>query len=358
MDICKDLETAPSTISVIISNYNYEQYVGAAIDSVLAQTRPADEIIVLDDGSTDGSRAVIESYGNQVRAIFQENEGIKTIRNTGYTHSTGGFVIFLDADDTLYPRALEYAEKAFRPGTAKVQFELDVIDQDGGSLGRRYCNFPPNIDADQIAKEFSQTGTYSWPVTSGNVYSREFLSQVMPVAPPSGIDGVLNTIAPLYGDIVTITEPMGQYRIHLRNNSRKNTLGDTNIIPDFALRIRLRKREFDLLRQHAASFEKVIPNIDFLDSELVFINYRLMARKLRNEDGRDADRSLADLWRTAMRVVMLSPFHWTTRIKHIVWLTGLTIAPTSLARMMIVTRFNRSHLRSKFRNWISQGSTS
>src|SRR3569832_2070331 len=66
-------------ISVVITSYNYGQFIGAAIDSVLSQTRRADEIIVIDDGSTDGSRALIETYGNRIRAIFQNNEGIPAI---------------------------------------------------------------------------------------------------------------------------------------------------------------------------------------------------------------------------------------------------------------------------------------
>jgi len=343
----------PDTISVIITNYNYEKYIGAAIDSVLAQIRPADEVIVLDDESTDRSPEIIKSYGNRIRAIFQKNEGIPSIWNTGYAYSKGSLVIFLDADDILYPKALELVEKAFRPGIAKVQFELDVVDQEGGLLGRRYCNFAQDTNEDDTVSEFSQTGTYVWPVTSGNVYAREFMEQVMPMQSPVGIDGALNTIAPLYGKIATITEPMGQYRIHLRNISRIDKSGQINIIPDFAERIRLRKLEFDLLRQHAARLNKALPDIDFLDSELVFVNYRLMARKMQREDGKDADRSLLDLWRTGMRVVLRGPFRPITRLKHILWLTGLTAAPAPLARLMILVRFSRSHLRSTIGSWIN-----
>ena len=359
VDKCHDNregEKVPLTISVIITSYNYEQYIGAAIDSVLAQTRLPDEIIVIDDGSTDGSRAKIASYGDRIRAIFQKNEGIPAIWNTGYAHSGGDLVIFFDADDILYPRALELAEKAFKPGVAKVQFELDVIDQDGGLLGRRYCNFAAGINELETAMEFSQTGTYLWPVTSGNVYARAFLERVMPAAPPVGIDGELNTIAPLYGKIATIIEPQGQYRIHLRNISRIDKAGRINIIPDFAERIRLRKLEFDLLRQNATRLNVALPDIDFLDSELVFVNYRLMARKMRKEDGDDAKRSLANLWWTGMRIVSRSPLQTTTRLKHIVWLTALTVAPASLAHLLIAIRFSRSHLQSTLRSWLASSS--
>ena len=334
------------TISVVITSYNYEQFIGAAIESVLSQTRLPDEIIVIDDGSTDGSRALIEAYGDRVRAIFQKNEGIPAIWNTGYAYTSGDLVMFFDADDILYPRALELAEKAFRPRIAKVQFELDIIDQTGALLGRRYCNFARNMNELSVATEFEQTGTYLWPVTSGNVYARAFLEQVMPAAPPVGIDGELNTIAPLYGSVATIIEPLGQYRIHLRNISRIDKTGKINLIPDFAERIRLRKLEFASLRRDAARLRKPLPDIDFLDSELVFVNYRMMARKVGKEDGTDVARTIADLWWTGMKVIGRSPFPLITRLKHVVWLTSLAIAPGPLARMLIAIRFSRSHLRS------------
>jgi glycosyltransferase involved in cell wall biosynthesis len=337
---------AKTTISVIITSYNYERYVGGAIDSVLAQTRPADEIIVIDDGSTDRSRERLESYGDRVQAIFQQNQGIKAISNTGYRLSTGSIVLYLDADDLLYPRALELVEQAFRPGVAKVQYDLDVIDEFGNSAGRRSCNFSTRMDEENTARSFARTGTYVWPVTSGNAYAREFLSRVMPFTPPESHDGVLNTIAPLYGTVVTIAQPLGQYRIHSRNISRSNEDGRRANIPHFARRIDIRKREFDILRQHAAALGATLPDGDFLDNELVFTNYRLMARKLNDEHGDDAQRSLGDLWATAASCVLRDPITFRARMKHLIWITSLALTPRPLARQMISLRFNRTQVRA------------
>jgi glycosyltransferase involved in cell wall biosynthesis len=337
---------ARNTISVIITNYNYERYVGGAIDSVLAQTRTADEIIVIDDGSTDRSRERIESYGDRVQAVFQENQGIKAISNSGYRIASGSIVLYLDADDLLYPTALEMVERAYRPGVAKVQFDLDVIDEFGNSAGRRFCNFSAGMNEDSTAQSFASTGTYLWPVTSGNAYAREFLTKVMPFTPPESHDGVLNTIAPLYGQVVTITRPLGQYRIHSRNISRSNETGRSANIPHFARRIGIRKREFDILRQHAAALGSKLPDGDFLDNELVFTNYRLMARKLNDEHGEDARRSLAHLWSTGVRCIFRDPIPFRTRMKHLIWITSLALAPQQLARQMISLRFNRTQRRA------------
>lgn len=90
-------------VSVIIPNYNHAHYVGVAIQSVLAQEYRPVEIIVVDDGSTDDSRAVITQFGDQVRAIWQENRGLSAARNTGLRAARGEFIAVLDADDLYEP---------------------------------------------------------------------------------------------------------------------------------------------------------------------------------------------------------------------------------------------------------------
>lgn len=79
--------------------YNAERYVAAALDSVLAQTLPADEIIVVDDGSTDGTPDVLRSYADRVRNIRQENQGPARALNAGVSAARGDALAFLDADD-------------------------------------------------------------------------------------------------------------------------------------------------------------------------------------------------------------------------------------------------------------------
>lgn len=95
------------TISVVIPCFNAERWVGEAIESCLAQTRPPDEIIVVDDGSTDGSAEAITRFGDRVRYVHQANAGGCRARNVGFALSTGAFIQFLDADDFLSPSKLE-----------------------------------------------------------------------------------------------------------------------------------------------------------------------------------------------------------------------------------------------------------
>ncbi|MEE9386219.1 MAG: glycosyltransferase family A protein [Nannocystaceae bacterium] len=95
-------------VSVVVPMYNRERYVQAALASVLAQTRAADEIIVVDDGSVDQSCARVKALASPIiRIIRQENGGIGSARNTGIAHCTGDVVTFVDSDDLWEPRKLE-----------------------------------------------------------------------------------------------------------------------------------------------------------------------------------------------------------------------------------------------------------
>ena len=77
------LEESRNTVSVIIPNFNYGQYLSEAIDSVLNQTHQDIEVLVVDDGSTDDSSSILKSYGTEIRVIYQKNSGQSVARNRG-----------------------------------------------------------------------------------------------------------------------------------------------------------------------------------------------------------------------------------------------------------------------------------
>ncbi|MGH7571509.1 MAG: glycosyltransferase family 2 protein [Gemmatimonadota bacterium] len=90
-------------VSCVIPVYNGERYLGEAIDSILAQTHPVDEIVVVDDGSTDGSSAVAKGYGDPVLCVRQDNAGPSAASNRGIEAAGGDVIAFLDADDLWRP---------------------------------------------------------------------------------------------------------------------------------------------------------------------------------------------------------------------------------------------------------------
>ena len=97
-----------STISVIIPTYNRADLLVRTVASVLDQTRPADEIIIVDDGSRDDTAAVCRSLPSAVRYVWQENTGLPGARNRGIAEAKGDWIALCDSDDLWYPHKLEY----------------------------------------------------------------------------------------------------------------------------------------------------------------------------------------------------------------------------------------------------------
>ncbi|MCD6154734.1 MAG: glycosyltransferase [Candidatus Verstraetearchaeota archaeon] len=131
-------------VSVIIPCYNGEKFIGEAIESVLNQTYQNFEIIIVDDGSTDGSKSVIKTFlkDPRIKLIEHErNKGIPAARNTAIKASKGEFIAFLDQDDLWYPEKLEKSLDAFERGGENlgvVFSDVDIEEKDG-SVTRRTC---------------------------------------------------------------------------------------------------------------------------------------------------------------------------------------------------------------------------
>lgn len=130
---------APPTFSVVVAAFQAEATLPAALDSVLGQTRPAAEIIVCDDGSTDGTARVLASYGDRVHVIRQPNGGEAAAKNAAAASATCDYVVVLDADDVFLPRRLEaLAWLAMRRPDLDVLTTDAVVEAGGREIRRAY----------------------------------------------------------------------------------------------------------------------------------------------------------------------------------------------------------------------------
>lgn len=119
------MNPSPPTVSVIVPAYNATRTIVGTIDSVLAQSRPADEILVMDDGSKDDTYAILQGYGDRIQAFTQENGGVSRARNALLRKATGSWIALLDSDDLWHPdylatqlRLIEQAPEAVMSFTA------------------------------------------------------------------------------------------------------------------------------------------------------------------------------------------------------------------------------------------------
>jgi glycosyltransferase involved in cell wall biosynthesis len=145
-------------VSVVMPAYNVDWCVGRAVDSVLAQDFRRRELIVINDGSTDGTRAVLDSYGGAISVIDQHNRGMSAARNAGIRNSSGTYVAFLDADDWWLPKKLSrqvqlmqnHPEIGFCSTTARVE------DGDGRLLNLWRC---PNGSTEILPTLFAENAS-------------------------------------------------------------------------------------------------------------------------------------------------------------------------------------------------------
>lgn len=249
-------------VSVVIVNYNYGRYLKQCIESVLAQDYKPMEVIVVDDGSTDDSRALIESYSDRVLTLFKPNGGVISATNHGFELSYGSVVIFVDADDYLLPGAVAAHARALRePGVVRSQAYMAV--QRGNDVSKNTVPGVRSAEGDLRDLVLDRgPGSYVSSPTSGNAWSRGFLERVFPLPEKFKVaqDTLLMDAAPLFGKIVTLKDqPWAVYRIHDDNRNGK-LVGMTpknigNILAQYDARTRWLERIVTSLGRKARASE-------------------------------------------------------------------------------------------------------
>ena len=207
--------------SIIINNYNYGRFLDEAIRSACEQTYQPTEVIVVDDGSIDDSRAVIARYAGSVVPVLKENGGQASALNAGFAASRGEVVVFLDADDTLLPDALSSTVPLLADSAvAKVHWPLQVIDVAGRPTGRLVPKgLLPDGDFRELVRRAGSACVNS-PPTTGNAWSRWFLERVLPIPEQEhriSADAYLFGLAPALGLVRRSDRSLGCYRVHGTN---------------------------------------------------------------------------------------------------------------------------------------------
>lgn len=124
--------------AIIIPAFNAAAYIAEAIESALAQSHPASQIIVVDDGSTDDTALVAEKFGDAVMLLLQANAGVSTARNYGAAQTSADWLLFLDADDRLRPDALRMLLSRASEASLGCIYGQSVDFTDGLPLGARF----------------------------------------------------------------------------------------------------------------------------------------------------------------------------------------------------------------------------
>lgn len=223
-------------VSVVIANYNYAQFIGEAISSVLNQTYQRFEVLICDDGSTDNSCEVIETYARRdirIKLLRQTNSGVASALNAAYMMSVGLVVCLLDADDAFEPTKIESVVMSFaqNPQAGFCIHKMQPVSVAGKKLG---SPVPLELDQGWIGPRVLAAGgsTFGIPTASGISFRREVADQIFPV--PLHLkrmcDNYLWRAAISLTEVCDVPAALGKYRLHGGNLTGMPTVSASGIL--------------------------------------------------------------------------------------------------------------------------------
>ncbi len=351
MNATKNQRDLQPLVTIIIDNFNYARFLGAAIDSALNQSYAPVEVTVVDDGSTDNSREVISSYGDRITAIFKPNGGHASAFNAGFAASRGEIVIFLDADDVLLPNAVEEVVRAWHPGVANAQFVLAHIDAQGRALGGTVPYSPAQMPDGDIRASILDAGGYIGVPTSGNAFARTVLDRLLPLPESQwrqAADTALEIIAPFLGEVVSLRNTLGCYRIHESNHGMLGEEMDSR-----KLRVKIiidLQREWALGEFASRSGFKIPRN--WAAREPAHLKYRLASLRVDPTHHPMTDDRRMRLMLMGLRSAWRNPGHsLRSRLFHTAWFPLAAFLPQAAAvkiiRLGLLPRRRRARILAK-----------
>lgn len=285
------LEERP-LVSILVANYNYERYIGEALDSALRQTYRHFEIVICDDGSTDHSMRTIESYAGRdkrIRYARKANGGHGSALNRAFELCRGDVICLLDSDDLFLPEKVERVVALFRreQQAGVVIHRVIHINESRKPQGMwpLYGGLPAGWRGEEL---LDSGGVLPYlPPTSGISFRREVAERVfpLPVNAPVGNcpDQVLMRLAPFISRLAKLDEPLAQYRIHSANSYTRTGLTQETVSREIALGEELWTAQRDFLRQ---TMPDVVSRLQPVERSQYFLLLKYLEARLRGDAGR------------------------------------------------------------------------
>ena len=319
------------TLAVIIPCFNYEQYVGRAIQSVLNQVSEGVDLIIVDDESTDASWNIISSF--DVKAYRVSNRGPRKACLYAMEMTKAEFILCLDADDELQPGAIAEIRSKLDIDVAKLQFPLVCVDDYGKVLTDCYPNLSEYRERESIQREVLLSGTYQSPPTSGNVFRRDVFEVLRFCEYDRFIDGATLFIAPFLGDIVSVSKPLGLYRVHANNHSAVGRLPSAGSLRRDLDRFELRSQHLRSLLEHYG-----------LGNDLTIYNntYYYLSTSLNLAVVTKSHFAFSDLVKM-LRALLLERRTNKWKAASLIFGIILFLSPHAIARHILSSRLGLSH---------------
>lgn len=263
-------------VSILMANYNYRNYLGAAIQSVINQTYSNWELIVVDDGSMDGSSEIIKNFVKQdkrIKLIEKKNEGVAIALNRAFESSQGEIVCLLDSDDIYCRDKIELTVRSFARNHDSGISVHKVLPIDSEN---HFINLPlpSDLRSGFLAQEILAQGgdTLYFPPASGLSFRREIASKIFPI--PSSLlraaDSYLRFCAAILSNTCSINEVLAFYRIHGSNITAALNFSERKLEQLIGDHIRLFEAYTEFLKMNK------FPTTDFsINNSPIYLNCRL-----------------------------------------------------------------------------------
>lgn len=257
-------EDAPLTIAAVIPAYQRERTIERAIRSALEQTRAPDELIVVDDGSTDGTRSIVDTFGSQVVYHYQANQGAAAARNTGIELASSRWIAFLDSDDYWLPHHLERIEAAIHSTRGEAAVYFCNVEYDRSRPLRHLWEAARLPTIERYALQQPPVDWTWLPIQpfmlQGSVFRRELLQQVgglntdLEVREDTHLFMILGAIAPFcaVNEIGTVMRDDADDRLTRKSaaQQRRYVLSSRALYEDIA------RRDLPLPRTHRDELDR------------------------------------------------------------------------------------------------------
>jgi glycosyltransferase involved in cell wall biosynthesis len=323
-------------VSIIINNYNYGCYIREAIESVFAQTYREIELIIVDDGSTDDSRAVLNEYLDCAQVIFKANAGQASALNVGIMQAKGDYILLLDSDDYLFPEAVATCVQAFPGGYSRVYYRLQVVDENSRPVVEDIGeNLFRAFDGDFSAMLDTYGGIY-WAPTSANFFAAQKLKAILPVPEAEWrvcADAFVTVRTSLEGPIRSIDKKLAAYRIHGNNNYciKSRLLSDEKV-----LKTRIEDHyRIPALIEAACKEAGYSWNQQQQDDELLVLQMLCAGHKLSLDTPHVAGLRITTLFARIIRYLRCGDGPRLKRVRGTIYLSVILFVPAILARKLL-----------------------
>jgi glycosyltransferase involved in cell wall biosynthesis len=250
----KAMECTKNLCSIIIATYNHENYLRCAIESALMQDYEHKEVIVVDDGSTDGTANILNEYQKKIKIISNKNNGQFSAYKAGFKISNGEYLIFLDSDDILHSNAVSNLVPMFDSDTAKVHFRMEIIDVNGNSTNKITPKF---LSCGALGDKLIKNGwCYNSSPGTGNIYKRKTIVRLfdndLKINRKNGADFYLIYGSALFGQVKTCSMILASYRI-LNTSIQSVGFGNSNEFEEIS----------NIYKEREINLRNLLPNLNF-----------------------------------------------------------------------------------------------